>query len=200
MRSLLALGLHIVIFGNRTQSQSVPVTSTRFSLFRTSLPPYSPTQSTSNADAKRRMAPGGTEADLRMRSSKPAGSSIDVIEEQQAKAHPPRLVRPAGSAIDVIAMRHRGAAREGGRTEAREAGGQLDRSIDRRHRASSQCEGVITEAHAPLSARRCVGTSASARACPRGHPRSRAKSRASTRGLAVWVCRPLPGRRAEHRA
>ena len=63
---------------------------------------YDPAQSTSNADAKRRMAPGGTEADLRMRSSKPAGSSIDVIEEQPAKVDAPRLVRrPAGSAIDV---------------------------------------------------------------------------------------------------
>ena len=33
---------------------------------------------------------------------RPAGSSIDVIEEQLWKAHPPRLVRPAGSLIDVI--------------------------------------------------------------------------------------------------
>ena len=61
-----------------------------------------PAQWTSTADATRRMAPGGTEADLRMRSSKPAGTSIDVIEEQPKKAAPPRLVRLAGSAIDVI--------------------------------------------------------------------------------------------------
>ena len=54
------------------------------------------------ADATRRMAPGGTEADLRMQSSKPAGSSIDVIEEQPSKAPLPMLVRPAGSSIDVI--------------------------------------------------------------------------------------------------
>ncbi len=47
------------------------------------------------------MALGGTWANLRMLSSKPAGSSIDVNEEQQPKAHLPMLVRPAGSAIDV---------------------------------------------------------------------------------------------------
>ena len=34
------------------------------------------------AGTKRRMALGGTWANLRMLSSKPAGSSIDVIEEQ----------------------------------------------------------------------------------------------------------------------
>ncbi len=33
---------------------------------------------------------------------RPAGSSIDVNEPQNWKAHPPMLVRPAGSAIDVI--------------------------------------------------------------------------------------------------
>ncbi len=48
------------------------------------------------------MALGGTLANLRMLSSKPAGSSNDVIEEQPLKAYPPMLVRPAGSAIDVI--------------------------------------------------------------------------------------------------
>jgi hypothetical protein len=48
------------------------------------------------------MALGGTWADLRMRTSKPAGSSIDVIEEQPRKAPSPMLVRPAGSLIDVI--------------------------------------------------------------------------------------------------
>jgi hypothetical protein len=37
-----------------------------------------------------------------MLSSKPAGSSIDVNEEQFWKAPSPRLVRPAGSVIDVI--------------------------------------------------------------------------------------------------
>ena len=47
------------------------------------------------------MALGGTAADLRMLSSKPAGSSIVVIEEQPAKAKLPMLVRPAGSSIDV---------------------------------------------------------------------------------------------------
>jgi hypothetical protein len=47
------------------------------------------------------MALGGTPADLRVLSSKLAGSSIDVNEEQPAKAPSPRLVRPAGSAIDV---------------------------------------------------------------------------------------------------
>ena len=62
---------------------------------------YDPAHATSPADATRRMAPGGTEADLRMRSSKPAGSSIDVNEEQPMKASLPRLVRPAGSVIDV---------------------------------------------------------------------------------------------------
>ena len=41
-------------------------------------------------------------ANLRMLSSKPAGSVIDVIEEQPLKARSPMLVRPAGSAIDVI--------------------------------------------------------------------------------------------------
>ena len=43
---------------------------------------YDPAHATSPADAKRRMAPGGTEADLRVRLSKPAGSAINVIEEQ----------------------------------------------------------------------------------------------------------------------
>ena len=43
---------------------------------------YDPAHATSPADAKRRTAPGGTEADLRVRSSKPAGSAINVIEEQ----------------------------------------------------------------------------------------------------------------------
>ena len=51
--------------------------------------------------AKRRMALGGTPADLRVLSSKLAGSSIDVNEEQPWKASSPRLVRPAGSEIDV---------------------------------------------------------------------------------------------------
>ena len=32
---------------------------------------------------------------------RPAGSSIDVIEEQPWKAWSPMLVRPAGSSIDV---------------------------------------------------------------------------------------------------
>ncbi len=50
---------------------------------------------------KRRMALGGTLADLRMLSSKPAGSAIDVNEEQPQKASQARLVRPAGSSIDV---------------------------------------------------------------------------------------------------
>ena len=63
---------------------------------------YDPAQWTSTSDAKRMMAPGGTEADLRMRSLKPAGSSIDVIEEQPEKAPAPTLMRLAGSAIDVI--------------------------------------------------------------------------------------------------
>ena len=57
---------------------------------------------TSTAGPKRRMALGGNWADLRMLSSKPAGSVIDVNEEQPAKAFLPRLVRPAGSSIDVI--------------------------------------------------------------------------------------------------
>ena len=48
------------------------------------------------------MALGGNWADLRMLSSKPAGSVIDVSEEQSSKAPSPRLVRPAGSSIDVI--------------------------------------------------------------------------------------------------
>ena len=43
---------------------------------------YDPAHETSPADAKRRTAPGGTEADLRVRLSKPAGSAINVIEEQ----------------------------------------------------------------------------------------------------------------------
>ena len=47
------------------------------------------------------MALGGTPADLRVLSSKLAGSSIDVNEEQPLKASSPRLVRPAGSSIDV---------------------------------------------------------------------------------------------------
>jgi len=33
---------------------------------------------------------------------RPAGSSINVIEEQPRKARSPMLVRPAGSSIDVI--------------------------------------------------------------------------------------------------
>jgi hypothetical protein len=33
---------------------------------------------------------------------RPAGSAIDVIEEQPAKANRLMLVRPAGSSIDVI--------------------------------------------------------------------------------------------------
>ena len=32
---------------------------------------------------------------------RPAGSAIEVIEEQAQKANLPRLVRPAGSVIDV---------------------------------------------------------------------------------------------------
>ena len=40
--------------------------------------------------------------DLRMLSSKPAGSAIHVIEEQPSKAPSPMLVRLAGSSIDVI--------------------------------------------------------------------------------------------------
>jgi hypothetical protein len=52
--------------------------------------------------AKHRMALGGTSADLRMLSSKPAGSSIDANEEQPSKAPLPMLVRLAGSSIDVI--------------------------------------------------------------------------------------------------
>ena len=48
------------------------------------------------------MALGGTWADLRMLSSKPAGSAIDNIEEQPSKAPSPMVVRPAGSSIDVI--------------------------------------------------------------------------------------------------
>ena len=47
------------------------------------------------------MALGGTPADLRVLSSKLAGSSIDVNEEQPWKAKVPRLVRPAGSVIEV---------------------------------------------------------------------------------------------------
>ena len=48
------------------------------------------------------MTLGGTPADLRMLSSKPASSAIDVNEEQSSKAPSPRLVRLAGSSIDVI--------------------------------------------------------------------------------------------------
>ena len=48
------------------------------------------------------MALGGTWANLRMLSSKPEGSWIDVNEEQSLKAKSPMLVRLAGSAIDVI--------------------------------------------------------------------------------------------------
>ena len=33
---------------------------------------------------------------------RPAGSSINVNEEQPSKVNPPRLVRPAGSSIDFI--------------------------------------------------------------------------------------------------
>jgi hypothetical protein len=47
------------------------------------------------------MALGGTRADLRMLSSKLAGSSIDVNEEQPSKAPQPMHVRLAGSVIDV---------------------------------------------------------------------------------------------------
>ena len=47
------------------------------------------------------MALGGTWANLRMLSSKPSGSAIDVNEEQPEKAPSPRLVRPAGSSIDA---------------------------------------------------------------------------------------------------
>jgi hypothetical protein len=47
------------------------------------------------------MALGGTWANLRMLSSKPLGSAIDVNEEQPRKAPPPMLVRLAGSGIDV---------------------------------------------------------------------------------------------------
>ena len=56
----------------------------------------------SQSSAKRRMGLGGTPADLRVLSSKLAGSSMDVNEEQPLKASSPRLVRPAGSSIDVI--------------------------------------------------------------------------------------------------
>jgi hypothetical protein len=48
------------------------------------------------------MALGGTLANLRMLSSKPAGSAINVNEEQPAKVNSPMLVRLAGSAIDAI--------------------------------------------------------------------------------------------------
>ena len=61
-----------------------------------------------------------------MLSSKPAGSVIDVNEEQPLKAPLPRLVRLAGSSIDVNKP-EQGAVLEGKLTEAREAGGQLDR-------------------------------------------------------------------------
>ena len=53
---------------------------------------------------------------------RPAGCSIDTIEEQTSKALTPMLMRPAGSDL-----RQRVAAREGALTEAREAGGQLNR-------------------------------------------------------------------------
>ena len=83
-----------------------------------------------------------------------AGSSIEIIEEQPEKAPSPRLVRPAGSSIDINCRskakdgtgwymggymggpenaerqrdrRHRGAAIKGALTNAREAGGQLNR-------------------------------------------------------------------------
>ena len=52
-------------------------------------------------DARRRVVPFGTEVDLSRRSSNPAGSSIDVNEEQRAKALLPMFVRPAGSAIEL---------------------------------------------------------------------------------------------------
>jgi hypothetical protein len=81
-----------------------------------------------------------------MRSSKPAGSSIDVIEEQPAKAYPPRLVRlivrPAGSSIDVIEEQPEKVDTP---RLVRPAGSSIDRSIDVIERAAS--EGVITEAH-----------------------------------------------------
>ena len=64
-------------------------------------------QSTSTAGTKRRMALGGTWADLRMLSSKPAGSVIDVNKEQPMKAYLPRLVRPAGSEIDLNEEQHK---------------------------------------------------------------------------------------------
>ena len=51
------------------------------------------------------MVLGGTPAYLRgcrVLSSKLAGSSIDVNEEQPSKASSPRLVRLAGSSIDDI--------------------------------------------------------------------------------------------------
>ena len=57
------------------------------------------------ASAKRRMVLRGTPAYLRgcrVLSSKLAGSSIDVNEEQPSKASSPRLVRLAGSSIDDI--------------------------------------------------------------------------------------------------
>ena len=47
------------------------------------------------------MALGGNWADLRMLSSKPAGSVIEVNEEQPRKAFVPRLMRLAGSSINV---------------------------------------------------------------------------------------------------
>jgi hypothetical protein len=40
---------------------------------------------------------------------RPAGSSIDVIEEQPSKAHLPMLVRPVGSVIDLMDMSPRNA-------------------------------------------------------------------------------------------
>ena len=85
------------------------------------------------------MAPGGTEADLRMRSSKPAGSSIDVIEEQQAKAHPPRLVRPAGrvrSTSSQCVIEEQPEKVDAPRL-VRPAGSSIDRSIDVIERAAS---------------------------------------------------------------
>ena len=63
------------------------------------------------AGTKRRMALGGTPADLSISKldikfdilrSKLAGSSIDVNEEQPEKAPSPKLVGPAGNWIDVI--------------------------------------------------------------------------------------------------
>ena len=60
-----------------------------------------PAAAQSTFGAKHRMALRGTAADLRMLSSKSAGSLINVNEEQPRKASLPMLVRLAGSSIDV---------------------------------------------------------------------------------------------------